>query len=193
MPIQSSDQEVNMAPTDEKQVAPSVDWFKRITDVITAIVLIAGFAFTISQIWRLQESTDLAAWNAVSQQWLEVDKLLIQNPEARKYMYSDIPAPADGPASDRVKATGLYVLDFVDNAISTSNYIITKYPHAYSVIHPKEWENYFRATFFRSLVICTILIEMPEGFNPETRRIGEDACRKSQHSSATVPRGPEGR
>jgi hypothetical protein len=168
-----------MSQSIEKEASSKVDWFKRVTDTITALVVLGGFVFTISQIWRLQESTDLAAWNDVSHQWIELDKFMVQNPNVRKYMYNDIPLPSDSLAMDRINAAGLYVLDFADNAISTSNYITTKYPHAYSVIRPKEWQTYFAETFFKSKVICDTLKQFSRGFNPETERIGREACQRA--------------
>jgi hypothetical protein len=170
-----------MSQPNEKEASNKVDWFKRVTDTITALVVLGGFVFTILQIFRLQESTDLAAWNDVSHQWSKIDEFMVQNPDVRKYMYNDIPLPSNNLATDRINAAALYVLDFVDNAISTSNYIITKYPHAHSVIRPKEWETYFRETFFKSKVICDTLKQFHGGFNPETERIGTDACSSAGH------------
>ncbi len=169
-----------MSQVNEKETPAKADWFKRATDSITAIVVVAGFAFTVSQIWRLQESTDMSAWNAVSQQWLNMDKLLVQNSDVRKYVYNTIPISQDNPESDKVMAIAIYVLDFVDNAISTSNYIVTKYPGEKSVIHPQEWESYFRQTFFKSAVICDTLKQIQTGYHPETRRIGLDECKRHE-------------
>jgi hypothetical protein len=98
-------------------------WNKRVIETLTAVVLVAGFALTVSQLWRLQEGADMGAWDAVSKQWLELDKMMIANPDVRKYLYEKNPLPADASDRDKVLAAGRYILDLIDNAVSTSNYI----------------------------------------------------------------------
>jgi len=165
------------APVEAKA---QVDWYKRATDTLAVATLIAGFVLTYLQVGRWQESTDLSAWNAVSQKWLEVDSFFVQNAALRKHFYEGVPIRPDDVNYDKALAAGYFVLNFIDYAVSTSNHVVTKYPDTKTLIQPNVWESYLRATYFRSPVVCNLLRRIPEGYSLEARRIGLDACKSVQ-------------
>jgi hypothetical protein len=154
------------------------DWYKRVLDTLQVLAIIAGFGFTVSQVWRLQESTDIDAWNTVSTEWLKVDQYFVQNPDLKKYFYDGIAATPNDPNYEKVEVSAIYVLNFLDYAISTSDHILKRYPEAASFIKPDVWRAYIQETYFRSPAVCAFLRKFSPGYSPETRRLGAQVCPK---------------
>lgn len=157
----------------------SPDRYKRILDTIQAVIIVAGFGFTVSQVWKLQEATDLSAWNSVSTEWLKVDQYFVKNPELTKYFYDGVLAAPTDENYEKVQATAIYVLNFLDYAISTSDHIVRKYPEAASFIKPEVWKAYVQSTYFKSPAVCELLKKLSAGYAPETRRLGLATCKNA--------------
>ncbi len=155
---------------------PDIDWYKRILDAAQLFVIAAGFALTVWQVGRIQESTDLGAWNSVSTEWLKVDRYFLEHPEMRQYFYRGKAVTPGNPDRDKIEGVANYVLNFLDYAISTSNHIVSEYPHAATFIKPEVWKAYVEATYFQSPAVCDLLRKLAKGYSPATRRMGEEAC-----------------
>jgi hypothetical protein len=152
------------------------DTYKRILETIQVLAVIAGFTLTIFGLNKLQESTDLGAFNSVSSEWLKVDQYFLQNPGMRKYFYAGEPLPADSEERQKVEAAANYVLNFLDYAISTSDHIVKKYPGSVTFIQPDIWKTYVQMTYFRSPAICNFLATLPGGYTQGTRHLAEEMC-----------------
>jgi hypothetical protein len=108
---------------------------KNIIDGLQLLVLAVGLFFAWDQAVKLTESikaenesieatnrnTQMSTWNAVAQQWLEMDKFFAEHPGLQQYIYSNASPPED--EKDIAEATGNYVLDFIDNALITGHYL----------------------------------------------------------------------
>jgi len=155
-----------------------LDWFKRLTDSVTLLGVVIGFLATYVQLGNLRESSDMAAWNEVSKQWIEIDKFFFQNADLRKYMYKNEPIPETDPNYEKVQAAALYALDFADNVISTAKHLHELHPKNTGIIPPEEWKAYFGKTFFQSKVVCNVIMHMPDGFDKDTQDIAASSCPK---------------
>ncbi|KAF0105868.1 MAG: hypothetical protein FD144_72 [Rhodospirillaceae bacterium] len=156
--------------------APRIDWYKRTLETIQVLAVIAGFSLTILQIGKIQESTDLAAWNSVSSEWLKVDQYFLQNPEMRKYFYSGASIAHDHMDHARVEGAANYVLNFLDYAIATSDHIVKKYPDSVTFIQPDAWKAYVKATYFKSPAICELFGKLSAGYSAGTRNLAREMC-----------------
>lgn len=162
-----------------KAEPPTVDWYKRVLDTLSTIVLVSGLLFTVLQVGKWQESNDLTMWNTASNEWTKLDLFFVQHSELKKYFYDGVAAQASEPTYDKVQMTAVYVLNMVDYLVSTSDYLMTKHPDAKSIIQPELWEAYFRRTYFQSPAVCDRLRSLADGYSTATRRIGASACPKS--------------
>ena len=156
-----------------------VDCFKRTIDVLTLLVLTGGFYFAYDQAEKInlslrksQHNNDLAVWNAISQQWLALDKLFIENPEIRPYIYSKQDISPSDAAFNRIHPYATYILDFIDFAESSA----TGEQHEVNFIHPEAWELYFMQIFSSSPMVCRELFADELIFNSRTRSLAHRAC-----------------
>jgi hypothetical protein len=63
------------------------DWFKNLIDVATLFMIDLGLYFAFVQARKVAAPINSATWNTVASQELNLDNILINNPEARKYFY----------------------------------------------------------------------------------------------------------
>lgn len=155
------------------------DWFKRIIDIVTLLVLIGGFYFAYDQAQKInatlkeaQRNNDLAIWNPISQQWLALDKLFIDNPEVRPYLYGGKEVAADSPDFGKIYPFVIYVLDFIDYAGSSAS---GSKPEI-NFLSPEVWEIYFMQIFANSPMVCRELFRNAAIYSPKTRSMAGRAC-----------------
>jgi hypothetical protein len=152
------------------------DWFKRTIEILTLLVITAGFILGIDQASKIRETieeaklnNDIATWNSVAEKWLEIDKIFVDHSEAIKTIFGDkIPKETYSQI-----AAANAVLDFMDFTISTYKNIIVNDPKFANSVHVKEWKHYFESIFKQSPVVCQILRQDELSYDPETRRMGQ--------------------
>src|SRR5437016_4535250 len=115
----------NAGMTCDHAPAKRIDWFKRTTDLITLVVIIVGLYFAWDQAKQLTQtikvatkSTNLAAWWGLSNQFIEVDKTLVNHPEFMKYFYDGANIGPDHPDYQRAKAIGITFLDLGESILT---------------------------------------------------------------------------
>jgi hypothetical protein len=157
------------------------DWLRRAIDVMTVVVLIAGLALGLHQASLAVTSGQVASWNDISDRWLDVDKLFVDNPTARKFVYGNIDIDENNTDNDKTVSVANVVLDFIDYAVSTY-YILTKQNNGLKTIIDNDydgWKHYFKSQIFsKSPLICRIIRKDPGSYNEKTVELAndKDAC-----------------
>ena len=159
----------------------SVDWFKRVTDIATLLVLCSGIYFGVDQAGKLREAIDAsrdaidaATYNDIATQLLDVGKTLVEHPELYKYIYGGEPPPTDQKSLEyaRAYAMGDMVLNFIDNYTSLEAHLIPKY---YDL---NAWHKYIEDTFSNSPIICQVIQNSKSQYGRDLVAIAEKRCRK---------------
>lgn len=165
-------------------------WLDTGIQFLMLLVVSAGLYFAWVQAVKITESIEasnrgirLANWNTISQQWLEMDKLILENPEVYKYIYNGHEL-AGGEATQEketalVEAAARYVLNFADYALVTQEFTTD------TQINTQPWADYFRRIFGSSPVICRILWTSHDVYSETTKRIALSSCPNS--SVAPMP------
>jgi hypothetical protein len=153
-------------------------------DALQLVVLAVGLYFAYDQAGKLTASieaakgsieatnknTQMTAWNAVAEQWLDMDKTFVEHPGLQKYIYSNAPLPiGDEEEKAKADAIGTHVLDFIDNALITGHYL-----NSSEITHLNEWEASFRIIFSSSQVVCQIIKKHPETYSTYTRDMASE-------------------
>ena len=160
-----------------------VDWFKRAIDLLSIAILLGGFYFTYDQANKInlsiresRHNNDLAVWNSVSQQWLALDKIFIDKPEMRKYVFSGVDIQQDDPKYPEVQPYVTFVVDFIDYVESSYD---PSSKEQKDLLHPEAWEIYFMQIFARSPLACREVLKNEPIYNPQTRKVAHSMCEKS--------------
>ena len=76
----------------------------------------------------------MSMWNAVSQQWFDLDKQFVEKPELWVYVFGNKPIPENSPDKEKATTIDNYVWNFIDNAL-----IIGDYLKDIEITHLDEW------------------------------------------------------
>ena len=162
-----------------RSVREEVNWFKRSIDIVTLLILAAAFYFIVDRtslinlnIKDSQRSTALATWNSVFQQWFTVDKLLIENPDVRPYIYARKDISRDDPNFTKVESYAIYIVDLIDYV--ETNYIADK--NFMYFVHPEALERYFFQIFANSPIVCRVLFANEQDFYVRTKNLARHSC-----------------
>lgn len=160
-------------------VREGVDWLKRSIDVVTLLILAAGFYLVGDQVSQIkisikesQRTAALATWNSVFQQWLALDKLFIENPEVRPYIYSHKDISNDDPNFTTIQAYAIYIVDFMEYV--ETNYISEN--NSTYCTHPEELEPYFFQIFSNSPIVCRVLFTNGQNLYARTKNLALHSC-----------------
>ena len=155
-----------------------VDWFKRSIDIVALLILAVGFYFIYDQISRIdssvkesQKSADLATWNSVYQQWLILDKLFVDNPDIRPYIYSRKDISEDDPNYGKVQSYALYVINLIEYAEGSR----ISEDSAYSA-RRETLEQYFFQIFANSPIVCRVLFTSDQSLYARTKHLAHHSC-----------------
>ena len=105
------------------------DWFKRVTDVLTIIILAFGLYFAWDQAKKLTESINannnsinLSSVATLGNQSLMVDKTFVDNPDFIKYFFENAQITEESPNYDKAAALATLLLDYFDTARAVAQY-----------------------------------------------------------------------
>jgi hypothetical protein len=152
--------------------AREVDWFDRIIKVAGVLTVLVGLFFTNKQLEANRQTLEAATWNDVSKQWLELDKILIRNPDTRRYIYHAESIEMGDQNYHKAMAHATYVLDFIDytlNPIANTEKVST-----FIII----WTNYARRVFSNSPAVCRELMSNKDNYTEITVRLAEKHCQR---------------
>jgi hypothetical protein len=156
-----------------------IDWFDRGIKIANVVVSLAGFvaivvslSFTNKQLDANRLTTQAATWNEVSKQWLELDKLFIQNPDLRNYVYGHDDVPKSDHNYNSVMAQSGYVLDFIDYTLNPGGESVATDPFV------QLWKNYAIRVFSNSHAVCRELLENEDEYTSITRNMGKQYCHR---------------
>jgi hypothetical protein len=173
-----------MSGTDKEKEVPApesrskTDRLDKGIKIANVAVSLAGFAavvvglwFTNKQLEGNRRATEAATWSEVSKQWLELDKLFLQKPDAREYVYGRREIRKEDREYNVVMAQSTYVLDFIDYTLYSGGEDTV----AAQFVQP--WRNYAKRVFLNSPAVCHELLENEDNYTPVTRSLGEQYCR----------------
>lgn len=152
--------------------------FQRAIDILTVVILAGGLFFAWDQAGKLKESieasnrsTNISTRNTIFQQWVEIDKYMIDNPELASYFYGDKPTPlASDPNYAKINMTANYVLDFMDNTLNTEHDINT----IAATQDATSWEIQFKSMFSASPLLCASMKRNGPFYGPYLAQIAKD-------------------
>lgn len=85
------------------------------------------FAYQARQMAQQSRETSAATratvYQGIEDQMLSIDRLFIDRPELRKFIYDDAPVPAEEPMRSAVMALAELFIDLCDNFVAQSGYI----------------------------------------------------------------------
>lgn len=172
------------------------DWFKRFIDTATLLIITVGLYFAWDQASKLNESLEtsnrnnnIATWNSISNQGMDLDKIFIANPGFQKYFFSSVPIDERNPSFDKASAIATFILDYFDSVMN----LIRDFPEeAYSqkpshsgnkensphkpYIERDVWNAYFQSVFHSSPLLCATLKSSWNTYGSEMKRLGGGAC-----------------
>jgi hypothetical protein len=157
-----------------------IDRFDRAIKVAGVVVSLLGFAAVVAGLWFTKnqleanrQTAEAATWSEVSKQWLELDKLFVENPDLRDYVYGRRDITKDDKSYNRIMAQSTYVLDFIDYALNPGGKIADG-----PITDPfvQLWANYAERVFLNSPAICRELLQNEKEYTPITKRWGEKFC-----------------
>jgi len=156
-----------------------VDWARRSIDIITLLILAAGFYFIVTEVSQLnsnmketQRSNYLASWNYVFQQWLDFDKMIIDNPDVRPYIYFRKDISSDDPEFEKIQSFVTYIIDFIDFA--ENNYVVDERFRYF--VHPDILESRFFWIFANSPVVCRMLLTSSSTLYTKIKDLARHSC-----------------
>lgn len=148
----------------------------------TLVVLTVGLYFAWDQARKLKESIDASnrntymnTWNTVTQQWIDLHKVLIEHPETSQYINGVKPLPANETDKKRVLYIAVYFLDFMDNALVVGNYINDQ-----NITHLSGWQRNLGAVLKAGKVLCQTLNETRDYYSKFTTELADRNCEGSQ-------------
>lgn len=157
------------------------DWFDRVIKILGFISVIAGLLLTNFQLQANRETAQSGLWHQVSHKWLEMDKIIIDNPEIRRYLYSGVDLPPNHSDYHKMMATVTYVLDFVDYAIATA----TGYAKTEQL--SSEWSAFGARIFRNSPAACREIFENRSMYSIATTKLADQHCNRTTPKSSSSP------
>ena len=158
-----------------------VDWFKRVIDILTLLVITIGLYFAWDQAKKLTESVqlnnkaiNLATWASVSNQSMEVDKIFIQNPEFQRYFGDKVKIAENDPNYKKAKAIAFLLLDFLESGLTIVEYLSEGF--AESIVEKDAWHTYVKTMFQSSPILCKQYTENKSNYGSTLRRHADAAC-----------------
>ena len=155
------------------------DWTRRSIDIIGLLILAVGFYLIIAQLNRVnstinetQRSSYLGTWNYVFQQWLDFDKMLIDNPEIRPYIYLRKDISSDDPEFAKIQSVATYIIDFIDYV---ENDFIPDERFRYFA-HSEILESRFFQIFSNSPIVCRILLNSNQNLHAKIKDLAQHSC-----------------
>lgn len=156
-----------------------VDWARKGIDIITLLILAAGFYFIITQISQLnsnlkeaQRSNYLGTWNYVFQQWLDLDKMLIDNPDVGPYIYFRKDISSDDSEFPKIQSYATYIIDFIDYV--ENNYMVDERFRYF--VHPEALESHFFWIFANSPIVCRLLLSSDPNLYTKIKDLARHSC-----------------
>lgn len=116
------------------------------------------------------------AYQAVTTQEMEVDKLFIEHPTLRPYFFSGKEIREDSPDYALAESIADYELDFFDSAQSQLRLLKELDP---TNIDEDAWNSYFDDSFANSPILCRRLNELATWYIPALVAREKNVCSKA--------------
>jgi hypothetical protein len=129
------------------------------TDVVQAVISLAGFAVVIYQLWQLQNATHGETHSRLYGEDYEAVRLFIDHPELRPYFYNDVePNPASPDYTRALTAAELYAVHF--------EHILMQMNNLPEDIR-KPWRDYIKGMYARSPIVRRHLQENRDWYSTD--------------------------
>jgi hypothetical protein len=120
--------------------------------IITLVLLMKQTNAMIKQALFLSESTEIAAYQSIVSQIMEVDKLFIKHSELRAYFYSGKYIDKTNSDYEKVIAISEYFLDYFEVEILQARYFPKLWPQWWEA-----WKTFMKNIFANSPIMCEYL------------------------------------
>jgi NhaP-type Na+/H+ or K+/H+ antiporter len=135
-----------------------------------------------TQTQHSQESLQSAAYQAIANHEMEVDKLFIENSKLRPYFFAGQEINESDPDYGRAESIADYELDFIDSAQSQLKYL--KNPE----IDMNAWQQYFDDSFTNSPILCRRLSKLANWYKKDFVDRERGVCSKARKIEAKTAR-----
>lgn len=134
------------------------------SDLILALTMIVFLV----QSRHMARATRASVYQTVAEQMMSVDRLFIDHPELRPYLYDGQELPADPRERSRITATAELLVDFLDNIASQSRHIPDY------LCGP--WYVYFQDLARSSPAMRQFWLDRRSWYGDDMRRLLDDVC-----------------
>lgn len=150
-----------------------------LTILITAAGLISLFVLLnqtqemAKQTRELSASLESTAYQTITNQELDLDKMFVDHPELRSYFFEGKDTTPDDPNYTRVQAVADFELDVFDSFYSQAPHVpdITPGNPAWTA-----WDTYIKDSFANSSALCRRLDSVQRWYTPSFIAIAAEAC-----------------
>ena len=141
--------------------------------------LIVSMLILNKQTNQATKATFAAVYQGIAAQMQDFDKLLIEKPNLRPYLYRNKPLPDDERERDEVLATAELLVDLADNVVAQSPLLPDH--------HRRLWDEYFRDMYRSSQAIREYWRDYGEWYCDDLQALFAQACVESPQASADAP------
>ena len=120
------------------------------------------------------ESLQSAAYQAIANHEMEVDRLFIENPRLRPYFFASQEISKISPDYSVAESIADYELDFFDSAQTQ-----LKYLKSLPDVDMQAWQAYFDDSFTNSPILCQRLITLATWYEKDFVDREKDVCSKA--------------
>jgi hypothetical protein len=125
-----------------------------------------------------QESLQSAAYQAIANHEMDVDRLFIERPNLRPYFFGGREISETNPDYARAESIADYDLDFIDSAQSQLKYL--KNPE----IDMNAWQQFFDDSFTNSPILCKRLLKLANWYKKDFVDREKGVCAKASKIKA---------
>ena len=155
----------------------TIDWFKRVIDVATLVVIILGLYFAWDQATQFNRGQNLANWSDVVARTFDVDKVFVDSPDMLKYFTDGVDLKKTDKDYAKANAIALMTLDYFDSVMTRLEY--NRGHLSDDILQQGAWNHYFEGAFAASPILCRTLMADPASYGKEMRKLGPAACKQA--------------
>lgn len=147
--------------------------------VITMVVALAALIFTGIQTRISSRAVAAQTLQNLTQEVIEISKIMVEYPELRPYFYEGEPITRDDPNYSRVMAVAEMYLDFLESF--QDDYVRSLNGMGEGGEVWDYWENYFKDMFATSPTICLLSIETQHWYSTDFTKYRNKDCKAKRN------------
>lgn len=119
---------------------------------LALLVEIIGFSLIVWQVFIARQAFEVQAWQMITQQMTEIDKIFVEHPDLYPYFYQKKQIDINDPLYPKVVSMADMLLDYMDGF--EDDFVRKLAGMEDNGKYWKAWEKYFQDQFNLSPVLC---------------------------------------